>query len=390
LSAGQAEGVMERAARMEHICATLKALAAARVAETELWRLGGDKTPAHMLGRKSGEAVSKAQQQLDNAKRLRSHPKTDAAARTGKLSPDQQAAITDAADVDPRAEADLLNMADRGASLQELRDEAARRKAQAQNPEDAHRRIHAERHARSWTGPDGAWNFGARGTADAGATFMAALRERADALFKKARAEGRHEPPEAYLFDALMGLAADDTCTGTDAKAAASGSRGTKVLVRVDLEALFRGHPTEGEVCEIAGFGPVPVSVVKELLAQGDTFLAAVITKSQAVVGVAHLGRSHTAAQRSALQWLYPVCAVEGCSALAREIDHRHDWATTHTTLFDDSDPYCRHHHDLKTYEGWGLVDGSGKRAFVPPDDPRHPNHAPKSAGRERPPPAAA
>jgi hypothetical protein len=122
---------MERAARMEHICATLKALAAARVAETELWRLGGDKTPAHMLGRKSGEAVSKAQQQLDNAKRLRSHPKTDAAARTGKLSPDQQAAITDAAEADPRAEDDLLHMADRGASLQELRDEAARRKAQA-------------------------------------------------------------------------------------------------------------------------------------------------------------------------------------------------------------------------------------------------------------------
>ncbi|HEV3352321.1 MAG TPA: hypothetical protein VG076_05330 [Acidimicrobiales bacterium] len=388
LSAGQAEGVMERAARMEHICATLKALAAARVAETELWRMGGDKTPAHMLGWRTGEAVSKAQQQLDNATRLAKHPKTDAAARKGKLSPDQQAAITDAAEADPRAEDDLLHMADRGASLQELRDEAARRKAQAQDPEEAHRRIHAERHARSWTGPDGAWNFGARGTADAGATFMGALRARADALFKKARAEGRHEPAEAYLFDALMSLAADDT--RTDAKAAASGSRGTKVLVRVDLEALFRGHPTAGEVCEIAGFGPVPVSVVKELLAQGDTFLAAVITKGVAVVGVAHLGRSHTAAQRSALQWLYPVCAVEGCSALAREIDHRHDWTKTHRTLFDDSDPYCRHHHDLKTYEGWGLVEGSGKRAFVSPDDPRHPNHAPKGAERERPPPAAA
>jgi hypothetical protein len=388
LSASEAEGVMERAARMEHICATLKALAAARVAETELWRMGGDKTPAHMLGRKSGEAVSKAQQQLDSAKRLRKHPKTDAAARTGKLSPDQQAAITDAAEVDPRAEDDLLDMADRGASLQELRDEAARRKAQAQDPEDAHRRIHAERHARSWTGPDGAWNFGARGTADAGARFMARLRERADALFHKARAEGRREPPEAYLFDALMSLGAEGDAR-TDAKAPSSSSRGTKVLVRVDLEALFRGYPTEGDVCEIAGFGPVPVSVVKELLAQGDTFLAAVITKGVAVTGVAHLGRSHTAAQRTALQWLYPVCAVEGCSALAREIDHRHDWAKTHKTLFDDSDPYCKHHHDLKTYEGWGLVEGRGTRAFVPPDDPRHPSNT-SGGARERPPPAAA
>ena len=94
--------------------------------------------------------------------------------------------------------------------------------------------------------------------------------------------------------------------------------------------------------------------------------------------------------QRTALQWLYPICAVEGCSALAREIDHRHDLVKTLTTRFEDSDPYCKHHHDLKTYEGWGLVEGTGKRAFVPPDDPRHPNKADKCQGRQRPPPKVA
>jgi hypothetical protein len=380
LSAAEAEGVMERAARMEHVCATIKALAAARVAETELWRIGGDKTPAHMLAKKTGKPVSQAQQQLDNAKRLRSHPKTDAAARNGKLSPEQQAAITDAADVDPAAEEDLLNMAN-GASLQELRDESARRKAAAQDPADRHQRIHDERFVRSWTGPDGAWNLAARGTPDAGARFMARLQTSADAIFKTARAGGRREPPEAYLFDALMGLGAENA----DPKRSSSRTA-PKVLVRVDLEALFRGHPAEGEVCEIAGYGPVPVSVVKDLLAQGDTFLAAIITKGQAVVGVAHLGRSHTAAQRTALQWLYPICAVEGCSALAREIDHRHDWVKTLTTRFEDSDPYCHHHHYLKTHQGWALVEGTGKRTFVPPDDPRNPNHA----RQERPPPKVA
>src|SRR5437764_14925814 len=74
LSASQAEGVMERAARIEHMAATVKALAASRVAETELWRLGGDKTPAHMLGRRTGTPVSQAAQELENAKRLASHP----------------------------------------------------------------------------------------------------------------------------------------------------------------------------------------------------------------------------------------------------------------------------------------------------------------------------
>ncbi|MBV8981225.1 MAG: hypothetical protein JO086_10025 [Acidimicrobiia bacterium] len=51
-------------------------------------------------------------------------------------------------------------------------------------------------------------------------------------------------------------------------------------------------------------------------------------------------------------------------------------------------DGYCCHHHDKKTYEGWGLVEGVGKRAFVSPDDPRHPNNAGNQ--RERPPPGRA
>src|SRR5437588_2287732 len=174
LSAAQSEGVMERAARIEHMAATVKALAAARMAETELWSLGGDKTPAHMLARRTGQTVSGAAQQLEAAKRLKDHPKTDAAARRGTLSPQQAAAITDAASADPKAEDDLLEMAER-TSLGELRDEAARRKAAAEDQEATHRRIHAERHLRSWTGPDGAWKLSAQGPPECGARFMARL-----------------------------------------------------------------------------------------------------------------------------------------------------------------------------------------------------------------------
>src|SRR5437762_1925297 len=58
LSAAQSEGVMERAARIEHMAATVKALAAARMCETELWWVGGDKTSAHMLARRNGQTVS--------------------------------------------------------------------------------------------------------------------------------------------------------------------------------------------------------------------------------------------------------------------------------------------------------------------------------------------
>jgi hypothetical protein len=57
-------------------------------------------------------------------------------------------------------------------------------------------------------------------------------------------------------------------------------------------------------------------------------------------------------------------------------LDHRKDWAQTRMTVFELLDRLCSHHHDLKTIDNWALVEGSGKRAFVPPDDPRHPRNA--------------
>jgi hypothetical protein len=112
-----------------------------------------------------------------------------------------------------------------------------------------------------------------------------------------------------------------------------------------------------------------------------------VVTRGQAVVGVAHLGRRPTAAQQTALEWLYPTCAVQGCGSVARlQADHRIDWATTHLTVFDLLDRLCPHHHALKTREGWGLVAGRGTRPFVPPDDPRHPRRARARAPAHGPP----
>ena len=108
-----------------------------------------------------------------------------------------------------------------------------------------------------------------------------------------------------------------------------------------------------------------------------DPFLAALASKGQDIVGVAHLGRRANALQQTALEWLYPACAVLGCPAQSfLEIDHREDWAKTHLTVFDLLDRLCKHHHDLKTRDGWALVQGTGKRDFVPPDDPRHPGHS--------------
>ncbi|HEX2699418.1 MAG TPA: hypothetical protein VHM89_04340 [Acidimicrobiales bacterium] len=44
-------------------------------------------------------------------------------------------------------------------------------------------------------------------------------------------------------------------------------------------------------------------------------------------------------------------------------------------TLLEWLERMCTAHHDKKTYEGWALVAGKGKRDLVPPDDPRHPKN---------------
>jgi len=166
-----------------------------------------------------------------------------------------------------------------------------------------------------------------------------------------------------------------------------------KILVRMDLDTLLRGYPISGEVCEIAGYGPVAVSAVTDMIATGNPFLVGIATRGQRVTGVVHLGRKPTATQHSALQWAQPGCAVLGCHRVRRlERDHRQPWAQTKLTLLEDLDHLCDHHHRMKTHHGWALVPGTSKRAFVAPTDPRHPDRAnrgtPKAAtGTHGPPP---
>jgi hypothetical protein len=75
--------------------------------------------------------------------------------------------------------------------------------------------------------------------------------------------------------------------------------------------------------------------------------------------------------------WFQPACTTLGCPRRGRlENDHRVPYATCGQTSLFNNDPMCGHCHDLKTYEAWAYVEGTGKRALVPPDDPRHPNNA--------------
>ena len=147
-------------------------------------------------------------------------------------------------------------------------------------------------------------------------------------------------------------------------------------LLRLDVEALWRGHVEGDELCEVTGLGPIPVAIARRLL--GDAVLKLVLTKGEAVASVTSLTRGPTQAMRYALLWTSPTCTVEGCARTI--VEHDHAWGaeyrdTCHTRL-DELERVCDPHHDLHTYEGWALVAGTGKRPMVPPDHPLHPANA--------------
>ena len=371
------EQAVQAAAEIEKMAAAVKAELAVRLADTERWRRDGDRSAAHQLARLTGSGVGSAIDTLETARRLQALPATAQAARSGRLSPQQALAVADAAKTDPASEGRLLQKAAR-VTLRELQEECRRTKAAAdRDAEKRRQRIRSQRCLRTRTDSEGVGHLHLRHNPEIIAQLMAALSGTRERLFKQARQAGRQERPDALDADALV-----ETILGNgQGQPKRASSTAAKLLVRVDLDTLLRGYPIQGEVCEIAGYGPVAVSAIHDLIATGDPFLAAIATKGQQVLGVAHLGRAPTAAQHSALEWLYPTCAREDCSQARRlERDHRIPWAHRKVTIADLMDRLCDHDHDLKTNHGWELTEGTGKRPFVPPTDPRHPRYRPPPA----------
>jgi hypothetical protein len=368
-----APAVVAALAAIERLAAGARIRLARRVDESGVWRREGHASAAHWLARTTGTSIGQARGNLETSRRLVELPHTDEAVQRGKLSAAQAEAVADAATAAPGAEVRLVEVAGRR-SLGELRDECARTKAAADTDAEArHRRIRESRTCRRRTTADGAGEITYRSTLDEVAEIWAAIETFATAEFRRARSEGRREPPDAYAADGLLALAR----SGSGGAGGKGRSRrgADKIIVRIDWDAFVRGWPADGEMCEIAGLGPIPVSLVREMAASGDPFLAAVVTRGTDVATVAHLGRRATAAQRTALQWREPTCDVEGCASTWLEIDHRDDWAATRITALWLTDRKCGHHHDLKTYHGWASVPGVGKRPFVPPGHPDHPGH---------------
>ena len=368
--------VLDRFARCERLCAAGRTLASRRAADSGRWRAAGHRSAAHWMAKSHGTSISTAAATLETGDRLQELPELASAVREGRLSESQTREIASAVAAAPDSQAVLLEAAERH-GWQGLRD-ACRRVAAAAAGEEAESRlraIHRGRYLKIWQDNDGAARLSARLTPDAMAEVAAGLEPFEADVFAAARAAGQREPYHAYLADALVAMAAatrSDLSGG--APEAGTGRRGhgsrpgTTVHVLVDHAALLRGHTIQGETCEIAGIGPVPVATVKAMMA--DAYLAAIVTDGVDVYRVAHLGRAVTAHQRSALEVRDRECVVPGCHVSRHlEIDHVEPWAATRVTKLDALARLCSFHHAKKTHEGYRLHGPPGHWTWSAPDD---------------------
>ncbi|TML86481.1 MAG: DUF222 domain-containing protein [Actinobacteria bacterium] len=372
LPAEAAAGLVDTFATIEKLGAAGKALAARRVAASNLWRGVGERSAAHWLARRSGVSIGSAMSTLETAARLPELPAVDAAMRAGELSSVQANEIASAAGADSNAGAELVDVARRD-GVAGLKDKCRRVKAAAAPDEMArHRAIHASRSLRHWNDPDGAGRLDGRFTPEVLAEVLVALEPFEADAFREARAEGRREGFDAYRADALLALAR----AGRDSSACSSSRPRNTVHVVIDHAALVRGKAESGERCEVGGVGPVPVRVVRSMM--DDAFVTAVVSDGVDVSTVAHLGRRPTAHQRSALEVRDPECVVGGCHVrVGLEIDHVEPWSATRVTKLDALARLCRFHHAQKTHEGYRLEGGPGHWRWLKPDgtdvDPRPP-----------------
>jgi len=145
------------------------------------------------------------------------------------------------------------------------------------------------------------------------------------------------------------------------------------VHVRVDHEALVRGHLEPGEVCEIPGIGPIPVEVARRLAA--DSILSVLVTDGVDVTAVSRSDRTIPAAVRRALIERDQVCVVPGCEVRdALENDHVHEFGRGGPTALDNLARLCHWHHYLKTHQRYRLERVGDGWTWTPPDPPRDPD----------------
>lgn len=389
-SGDQARALVALFAEAERAAASGIALFTPVVIETGSFAKVGHGSAAEWLGAVSGSSAGAARARLAAAERASGDEALTGALHGGDLSSAQLKVMSDTVAVAPGSAETLLQMAEVGASLQEIDDAAARLRAAARSKEDARirrARVHRFRHFRWHQAPDG----GIRGEFLCDEIAWARVAPRLESEAKERwKAAGKGDALEAHRLDALLSALGGPR----RGKTRDSGEAKPHALVIVDAAALRRGRTQRGELCEIDGIGPVSVEAATELV--GEAGLQFLVRDGVDIRTVTSTRRDVPQRVSVALVVRDRTCAVPGCGKRhGLETDHRAvDFAQGGPTCLENLVRLCPEHHDLKTHGGWRLEGGPGQWKWVAPDRPKSARYiagaralaaAKANAGRNRP-----
>ncbi len=243
----------------------------------------------------------------------------------------------------------------KSSTVKGLKDRCREVRAAAQ-PDDAAwaRQLHEQRYLHKWTDLDGSYCGDFRLAPAAGARLFAALDAHEDRIFREARKAGRREPRDAYAADALVALMDDGPCKPVD------------VRLTADAIAIERGYVIEGETCEIAGRGAIPVTDARALM--NDATITTMLRTGTEITTISSPERTIPAALRRWVETTYPVCGVAGCDVdRGLEIDHIIPVERHGPTEAPNLWRLCHQHHLLKTHCNWTVTGQPGTWDLRPP-----------------------
>jgi len=373
LTGDSARRLFAEAAEVERLVSALKLLLAPALKASS--PAAGHRSVEEWMASASGTSLAEAHKTIAIAENVSGLPTTGQALRSGELSIAQVEAVASAAVAAPASEAKLL-LAARSETVRELQSRSRRVVLESRGTvEERYARQRRLRSFAHWVDDEGMVAGRFRLTPDAGSAVVKAIQRQADRHFRLANRQARRESPESYAADALVDLVTGGARKLTGPRGGADRRAGREVVVVVSHEALRRGFVADGsdEVCEVPGFGAVPVAAARGILA--DCFLKAVVVDGTRVTHVKHFGRHRRAEIDTALLVQGVVgrgsvrCSADGCDRqVGLEWDHVQPFAKGGPTSVDNLQPLCRFHHRQKTAAQAGGAGGIRVRRRGPPE----------------------
>jgi hypothetical protein len=322
-------------ARLEKVVASVRASAAARVADAGRHRDEGFVDPAQWLAYTTGASTPAAARDLETARRLEHLPLTRREVRRGELSMAQADEVATTVAECPGTEKEMLDKA-RSSSLRELREFGRKKRLSAVDAEELQARQRAARWHRQWQDQTGMIRYSGALPPEVGIPLLNRMNVATDREWCAARGAGdTTSTPEQLAADAFVEFVS-------------GGGKGH--AVRADVVYVC---DVSAGTAHIVGGGPVPIATVDAVAR--DAFVKAVLHDGTKIDTVVHYGRrALPAVLRTALELGSPpefdgIRCVDCGDGLGLQWDHIDPVANGGPTCLGNEAPRCYRCHVEKT-----------------------------------------